>query len=353
MRVATAAGGLLAVPPVFDSLFQAARASGDRFFLDGQQWDTCAALCSRIVPTGTDPAIDPGATEAQAVVFVDRFLAAFELPSDVADNPAIYLRGRFSGRNPFPGADGAPSGTWPADEFLSPGGTAHFLGLTPGQELSWRCQLYGAAALSAAPAWVSPAWKAQAEANLPAPGGLRAMYQAGLDAFDSYSESLFHVPFAQASPPEQDLMLAVAGNVVLGATPLPLPSPPAAPAAASALVPAITLHTFQATYGLPEYAWRNQATDPTVQRLHGTAEWRAIDYTGDTQPLGNTIFDPAMFGPGEGPNRGFGEEGVYVPSGGYVELRPVSTLGGGGTVIGASGAATIVGALDALKARRK
>ena len=63
---------------------------------------TCAAICSRIVPSGRDPATDPGAIEAQAVVFIDRFLAAFELPPTLANNPAIYIRGRYSGRNAYP-----------------------------------------------------------------------------------------------------------------------------------------------------------------------------------------------------------------------------------------------------------
>jgi hypothetical protein len=353
IQTAAMAGAAAAVPPVFESLWQAAKAAPGSFFFQPESWATCQALCARIVPTGANPVTDPGATESDAVLFIDRFVAAFELPVAVADNPAIYIRGRFSGRNPFPGANGQPSSDFLPDEFLTDGARGHFLGLTPAQELSWRCQLYGEAALTSAPSWVSPAWKARAAAQLPAPGGLRQMYLDGLAAFDTYSESLFLVPFAQAAPPEQDLMLAIAGNFVPDALAVSLPSPPAAPPAAQALVPVITLHTFQATYGLPEYSWRSQDDDPTIQRLTGTAEWRAIDYTGDTQPLGNSIYDPGLYAPGEGPNEGFGEEGVYVPSGGYVEFRPVSTLDEGGTVIGAPGAAAVSAALDSMKAKLK
>jgi hypothetical protein len=148
-------------------------------------------------------------------------------------------------------------------------------------------------------------------------------------------------------------MLAAAGNLVIsavgGALPISLPTPPATPAAATALVPLITLHTFQATYGIPEYSWRNQYNDPTVIPLQGTAQWREIGFDGDTQPLGNSLFDAEMFGPGEGPNAGFGAEpgsadaaaGVFVPFGGYREFRPVSTLGSGGVTLSPADAATI------------
>ena len=70
------------------------------YYFTQAERDACEALCSRIVPS-TEPvtaAPAPGAVEAGAVVFIDRFLAAFTLPATVADNPAIYLHGRLSGR---------------------------------------------------------------------------------------------------------------------------------------------------------------------------------------------------------------------------------------------------------------
>ncbi|HET6963642.1 MAG TPA: gluconate 2-dehydrogenase subunit 3 family protein [Acidimicrobiales bacterium] len=370
IKAAALAGVAAAVPPALGSLLDEARAASGSsptgFFLDRTRWATCRALCARIVPTGSDPATDPGATEAAAVVFIDRFLSAFELPASVADGPAVYLRGRWSGRNPYAGPDGQPGSQYPPDDFLDASGTAHFLGMTPAQVLSWRYQLYGTAELTAAPPWAL-AWARQVGTLIPSPtpaGGLRQAYRDGLDAFDAYSKSLFGTPYASASPEEQDLMLAAAGNVILdavtGSLPTPPPSPPAAPPAASALFPIITLHTFQATYGLPEYAWRNQADDPSVRPLQGTAEWRAIGYDGDTQPLGNSLFDAGMYGPGEGPNQGFGAApgsddaaaGVFVPFGGYREFRPVSTLDqGGGVVLGEAEQAAIERALDGVKGR--
>lgn len=366
VKVAALAGAAAAVPPVLGSFLDAARAASasetSGYFLGTGQWATCQALCARIVPTGRDPETDPGATQADAVVFIDRFLSAFELPASVADAPPIWLRGRWSGRNPFPGEGGYPSDRYPPDQFLGDG-LAHFLGLTPAQTLSWRYQLYGKAALANPPAWAA-AWAKQVGSLIPSPTpaeGLRQAYTAGLEAFDSYSQSLFGTPYASASTAEQDLMLAAAGNVVLNAlaqnSPAPPPSPPAPPPAASTLFPIITLHTFQATYGLPEYSWRNQDNDPTIIRLEGTAEWRAIGYDGDTEPLGNSVFDSEMYGPGQGPNDGFGaapgsaeaEAGVFVPFGGYREFRPVSTLSEGGIPLGVAERAVIGRALRGVK----
>lgn len=366
VRAALLAGASAAVPPMLDSFLTSARAATGAptsgYFLDTSRWATCRALCARIVPTGTDAATDPGASEANAVVFIDRFLSAFELPTSLADGPAIWLRGRWSGRDPFQDPDGYASDRYPADDFLDNTGQAHFLGLTPAQTLSWRYQLYGPPALQTAPAWAT-AWAKQVGTLIPSPApahGLRQAYDDGLDAFDSYSQSLFGTPFAGASTEEQDIMLAAAGNVVLdaltGSLPVAAPSPPAPPAAASALFPIITLHTFQATYGVPEYTWRNQGNDPTVIPLEGTAQWRAIGYDGDTEPLGNSLFDADMYGPGEGPNEGFGaapgstdaEAGVFVPFGGYREFRAVSTLEQGGTTLGAADAAAIQQLLEGL-----
>jgi hypothetical protein len=369
VKAALAAGAAAAMPPAMEALWSPARAAsaeGPAFFFDPQQWSTCAALCARIVPTGADPATDPGATEAWAVQFIDRFLSAFELPAAVATNPAIWVQGRWSGRNPFLGEGGEPSASFPPDDFLQDG-QGRFLGLTPAQELSWRCQIYGTAALEAAPAWAQP-WADQVRAGLipsPAPAaGLRQAYLDGLAAFDAWSRSLFGVGYAETAPAEQDLLLEVAGDVVLGAVssalPVTLPEP-APPPAAVALFPIISLHTFQATYGIPEYAWRNQVNDPSVIRGEGTAQWRAIRYDGDTEPLGNSLFDPDLYGPGEGPNRGFGAEpgsedaraGVFVPFGGYREFRPVSTLGPGGSVLSAAGAEALEQMLNQMGVRAK
>src|SRR6185312_6222670 len=172
------------------------------------------------------------------------------------------------------------------------------------------------------------AWAAQlASGRVPAPpaGGQRGLYAAGLDAFDAWCESSFGAHYAEASPEEQDALLYVAGDPVVGGlSAAPRPSPPFPPAAATALFSTLLVHTFQACYGLPEYRWS-----------HSNPLWKLIGYDGDTQPLGSTIYDATAQGAGveQGPNRGFGMKGVYQPSGDYVEYRPVSHLAPGASIM--------------------
>lgn len=325
-----AAGAAPAAPPP---------TTGSGLFLKGQRWATCQALCSRVVPTGSDPAADPGATEADAVLFIDRYLSAFELPRSLADNPAIWISGPYSGRNPEPDLKtGRPSNRYPADAMLDPEGRARFLSLTRPQHLAWVATLYGPEALAAQIAagaaggtratTAAKAWAAQlTSGRVPAPpaGGQRALYAEGLDAFDDWCQSTFGSHYSDATPEEQDALLYVAGDPVVGGlSAAPLPSPPAPPAAATALFSTLLVHTFQACYGLPEYRWS-----------HVNPLWKLIGYDGDTQPLGSTIYDAGAKGAGvgQGPNKGFGMKGVYQPSGDYVEYRPVSHLAPGASIM--------------------
>ena len=297
---------------------QIALATADQtgFFLNTTRMKTCVAACARLVPTGTDSSTNPGANEAHAAIFIDRFLASFqELPSSVANNPDIWIQGRFSGRNPIPdNTDGEPSSNYPPDDMLNTAGQMQLLPLSGAQALIWKVRLYGASALEGAP---NSTWANQVvNGTIPGfvPGGLRTLYSAGLDAFDSWSKQLTMQPFASASADEQDLMLAVAGNVVVDAIGPNLPSLPVArPPAAEQLFPTLLRDTFAACYGLPEY-----------RGLHSNPLWQLIGYDGDTQPLGNSIYGEDL--PGD--NDGFGVDAngqrIYLIQGGYKEHRPVS-----------------------------
>jgi hypothetical protein len=132
-------------------------------------------------------------------------------------------------------------------------------------------------------------------------------------------------------------MIEAAGNVV--ASQFPLPSPPAAPDDAKSLFPHVVINTFQGTYGLPEYRWLN---GPDSTRI-----WAEIGWDGDTQPLGNSIYDENLYGPGQGPNAGFGEAGVFEPRGAYKEYRPVSYLDGTGTELTETDIAPLIQGLKA------
>ncbi|MGH9919200.1 MAG: gluconate 2-dehydrogenase subunit 3 family protein [Nitrososphaerales archaeon] len=271
---------------------------------------TCEAMCARIVPTGGDPGSSPGAVEAGAIQFIDIFLSAFDLPGRLADHPAIYLEGRFSGRYPYPDNQrGTPSRNFPPDDFIGAGGARHFLDLTPLQELSWRVQLYGRGALDSAR--VSKRWAAQVGALIPLPQeiGLRQVYQRGLDGFEDLAQSMFGVSLAEAGSVDQDQVLAVAAG---GAT-SKAPASPASLAAAQQLFPQLVTHTLQACYSLPEYGGNRNGL-----------MWRFIGWDGDTQPLGNSIYDSSLAGPGRGANQGFGDPAVYQPRGGYRQHRAVS-----------------------------
>jgi hypothetical protein len=318
LAAALATGAAVALPPALRRRIGSAAADAtDATFFTTAQYDTCAAICARIVPDST---VGPA--------FVDRFLTG----------PGVFVHGPYTGRNPFPDpATGLASTTFPSDDALTGP-----LPLSPVQELTWKLALDGEAALDNPPSGltISPAWRAQLGDVLPAPTSLRQTYIDGLAAFDEYSQSVFGSPFAAAPAEQQDVMLELAGNVVVSQ--FPFPSPPAAPDAAKALFPHITVHTFQACYGLPEY----RGTSDTTGML-----WDEIGWDGDTQPLGNSIYWNDAFEPGRGPNRGFGDPAGFEPRGTYREFRPVSTIGEHGDHRDAT-TADLATLIDALKARQ-
>lgn len=311
LGVALATGVVAALPVTAASCAATESALGQAqgtggFFLTGTRRSACEAACARIVPAGEDPEADPGAAQARAVDFIDLYLAAFELPASVADNPAIWLRGRYSGREPYPDhATGTPSRRFPPSSFVAPDGQRRFLGLTRLQALSWRTTLYGMSALEGEQ--VSRRWLSQVGNLIPAQNvmPLRKMYLEGLDALDEYSERHLGARFSALRSGDQDGVLAAAAG-----TNGSLPAPPKA---VTALFPQLVVHTFQACYSLPEYGGN-----------HDRVMWRLIGWDGDTQPLGNSIYDETLAGPGEGPNEGFGDPAVYQPRGGYREYRAVS-----------------------------
>jgi hypothetical protein len=358
MKAALAAGGAAALPltgvgrRMLGDLGLASASGtgptplpGGPYFL-GNRYATAAAICDRILPTD---ALGPGAGAAGAVNYIDLFLSAFQtgtpgpLAAGLVDTNPIYLHGRLSGRWPFGDASTGQPGSSPSQDDFETNGVIQFLGLTPAQALAWYLRLYGTTPASV-PAWASKTWMAQAESTAGATGSpptipgaqnLRAAYQAGLAAFDGWSQQNFGAPFWQASPPEQDALLLLASNPVLGAASqnglVGLPAPlfdPVPPPAAAALFGVMVLHTIQGTYCLPEYDGLSD------KALGGQVTWASVGWDGDTMPLGNAIYfdGPGSPGPGQGENRGFGgtpgnSAGVFVPQGTVVEYRPTSTPG--------------------------
>jgi hypothetical protein len=328
-----------------------------------------SALCDRILPATTNPvtgAVSPGAEVVGAVNYIDLFMSAFDpglLSSTfnlVSTNP-IWLAGRFSSRYPFGNSSAGSnpeSGQSASDDFESSGGSSviatgiQFLDLTPPQLVSWYLRIYGAVP-SPLPSWwpttgwaPDSTWESQVGSGLvPGAQPLRSMYQAGLSAFDDWSSQNFGTPFASASTLEQDLLVDLASNPVLGAVPtgsLPggltgIPSPlpdPVPPPAAAQLFDVMVLHAIQGTYGLPEYRGQSDAAvygtglEPTA----GTV-WADIGWDGDTQPLGSSVYQYDALGR---LNAGYSQPsytepsygskpGAPQPQGVYVEVRPVSS----------------------------
>ncbi|HZU79874.1 MAG TPA: twin-arginine translocation signal domain-containing protein [Acidimicrobiales bacterium] len=360
-------------------------------------WATAQAICARVVPTTTNPLtgqlVSPGGTEAGAVNFIDLFLASFQSDSrpgsyapalgqkalpvgtsagDLVTQPPIYLNGRYSGRfstgNP---STGTPSSAPAEDDFDTAGGAPFvFLALDDTETTAWLLRVYGARPFSGAhpamslPFSASATWISQVAGTFTPPAAsstppvipgavaLRGyvdgsgtynegLYELGLVAFDDWAKQNFlGASFASLRPVEQDALLLLASNPVLGAASsggLPgLPAPllnPVPPAAASQLFGVIALHTYQGTYGLPEYAGRSDVgvNGTGAEPTPGTV-WASIGWDGDTSPLGNSIYKFGAFNDGY-PAYTDPVTGTTQPQGGYVEYRPVSTPGYGDGVL--------------------
>jgi hypothetical protein len=185
------------------------------------------------------------------------------------------------------------------------------------------------------------------------------MYALGLSAFDDWSNQNFGTSFSTANAAEQDLLVALASNPVLGAAssaglpglPAPLPNP-VPPGPAATLFGVAVLHAIQGTYGLPEY--RGQADvsvyGSAIEPTAGTV-WASIGWDGDTQPLGSSVYQYAASG---ALNAGYPQAtytdtaGSAQPQGGYVEVRPVSTPDPG--ALGIAGSAQIAQLFQSLVA---
>ena len=341
---------------------------------------TAAALCAQIVPTDD---LGPGADEAGAVNYVDLYLSAFDaalIGSGLADNSPIYVHGRNSGRWPYGvhtgiGA-GGPGTTYPPDDFETLSGaqvhTLEFLGLTPLQAVAWYARIHGGPPPAGAPSWpatpwpswTSAGWAAQVTSTqgvtgspptIPGAQNLRQLYLEGLVAFDDWSRQNFGTSFAQATPAEQEALVTLATDPLLGAAsqnglpglPAPLPNPVPPPAAA-ALAPVAVVHAIQGSYGLPEYGGRSDKV------LGGQATWASIGFDGDTMPLGNSVYDADIDEnqPAEPDNQfsndGFGFAPIYAPAGAYVEYRPVShpATGAAGTLAPVTAFQALIAALE-------
>ncbi len=232
------AGGVIALAP-WPSGCGNADPSGKPLarFLTPDEYRTLEALAEAIVPEGEQI----GARGARSLDFIDFLLAAFD-----NDPPAIYARGPFSGRKPFPAADGGPSPDFPENDFET------YRPLTRMQEHSMRIDLYGSESVSGGNinAPLVPAWP-----------GLRAIYRAAAATLAAGAEAQGYADLAAVPLAER-----------LGAIEATSPE----------FRSVFPVNVLQGMFAAPEYGGNADAV-----------AWRDYQWGGDSQPLGYTFYDPA------------------------------------------------------------
>jgi hypothetical protein len=217
-----------------------------RRFFTRPELATLQALVETILPPGPGP----GARTLGAADYIEGLLTAFE---DGAP-PRIFAGGPFSSRNPFANeATGRPSRRRPPNDF------ARFIPLTRLQELRWRAELYGSAAVRGA------------DFNDGALGplrGLRDLYREGLARVDTVARAMAGRPFARLPPGACEQILDTLDRMLVpdgrrGETFLSI----------------VIRHTLEGSFAAPEYGGNRRARG-----------WRLVRLEGDSHPLGYSIF---------------------------------------------------------------
>jgi len=230
-----------------------ALARSRRRFLVRRERKTLAALCDRILP----PDHDPGAADLGAPRYILRLLTAL----DRAKQPRIFAGGPFSGRHPFADArDGSPGRRRPRNAFKRP------LRLSRLQELAWRAELFGSAAVPEVQAL---------DAQFGAPLiGLRDVYRAGLAKTDEVAVAMAGAPFAELPPEQQDEILALLDDGAFAPDPR---------RGGRTFIDLLIGHTLEGCFGVPEYGGNRKRRG-----------WAMLGLQGDVQPLGYSLYSAAV-----------------------------------------------------------
>ena len=276
---------LAAAAAPFTRARRAYAAARGRFFTR-REFATLEALCDRIIP----PDQDPGARALAAPVYIERLLTAFDRRGQV---PAIFAGGPFSGRNPFPDTrTGRPSRRRPKDAFK------RFIPLTRVQEIRWRAELFGSAAVPGADF---------NDAALGPLAGLRDLYREGLARVDDVARTMAGAPFARLSEKQQDDVLAMLdGPGVLRRD----------PRRGATILDLVIQHTLEGCFSVPEYGGN-----------HRVGGWRMIGLEGDSQPLGYSIFSREKDGYNERSDHPMTTPNPDEFPGGVLTPRPISADG--------------------------
>jgi gluconate 2-dehydrogenase gamma chain len=224
-------------------------------YFSAHEMATLAALCDCVIP----PDHDPGASALGAPRYIDRLLSAFDRPDRV---PHIFAGGPFSHRHhQAEDVPGAPS-QWPPRNTLR-----EFLPLTRLQELRWRAELFGSAAVAGA---------AVNDAALGPLEGLREIYRRGLAKVDQVATATAGRPFVSLSSADRERVFGQLRRNVF---------PPDARRGGLTFVDHLVQHTLEACLALPEYGGNR-----------GRIGWRMLRLEGDSAPLGYSVFSATRNG---------------------------------------------------------
>jgi gluconate 2-dehydrogenase subunit 3-like protein len=253
-------------------------------FLTASEFHTLEALCEVIIPADGDP----GARELGAARYIGALLSALD-----GRTPRIFASGPFSNRNRFPDNDtGTASLARPRNAFR------HFIPLTRVQDLRWRAELFGSAAVPGA------------EFNDAALGpltGLRDIYRNGIAQLDALAKTSKGAPFADLSSTDQADVFAAADQAGIGFD----------PRRGVGFIDLLIQHTLEGCFAVPEYGGNR----------HGQG-WRMIGLEGDDQPLGYSIFSRQTNGYNERPDHPMSTPNPdEVGPGGTVVPKPLSADG--------------------------
>ncbi len=203
-------------------------------FFTAEEARALGALADQMIP----PDDTPGGAALGAVAYLDGLLSAFD-----SDPPRLYPRGPFSGRYPFPAADGGPSTRFPENGFRT------FMPLNRVQALGWRLRLWGSAA--------TPGGGPNDGVLGPVVGlrdrirdGLHQLMQAAPSPLETLDPEVLNTLFRTAPQDFRNALVDLMLEGVLGA---------------------------------PEYGGNRD--------LGG---WRLVHFEGDTLPLGFSGYDPGL-----------------------------------------------------------
>jgi hypothetical protein len=226
-------------------------AARGRFFTRHER-ATLAALCDEVLPAEGQ---EPGGARLGAPAYIEGFLTAFDHRV-----PRIFAGGPFSGRNPFPdNEDGTPSRRRPRNAFK------RFIPLTRVQEIRWRAELFGSAAVPGADF---------NDGRLGRLVGLRDVYRDGLGEVDRICRERTGRPFVRVPRAERASVMLVLDR-----------SFPRDPRRGATFMDLLIQHTIEGCFAPPEYGGNR-----------GTRGWRLLGLEGDAQPLGFSVFSRAADG---------------------------------------------------------